>query len=163
MDKLRAIVSDANVLIDIIKADVEMLEIAAEHYKIHVPYLVLQEVKQLDEDSAGKLGLILYEESIEMINLAQKQQGKLSPEDIVCFEIARKEGFICLTNDKNLKAKCDAEGVECMRGLRLIINLVKAKKISVVRAKSTGEKIRKSNVFIQKDVFDKFLNELDGL
>jgi rRNA-processing protein FCF1 len=161
MEKLQALISDANVLIDILKADEEVLKLAAEVYDIYLPYVVLQEVEQLDEDKAVRIGLKLYEEGTDLIAFAIKNEGKLSMEDIVCFEIAKANGFTCLTNDSNLRARCEAEGVAWMRGFRLLLKLVEAGKITKTRAKETGKKIKETNKFIKQDIFKEFVIELE--
>jgi len=156
MDKLAALVSDANVLIDIIKADIDVLRKAAEIYDIYIPYVVLDEIEQLSEGKAVSLGLKLYEENPALIKEAFGKAGGLSMQDTVCFETAKKEGYACLTNDKRLHAKCEAEGISSIWGLRLILDLVISNKISKATAKNTVIKIKETNTFIKKDVFEDF-------
>ncbi|HRU38383.1 MAG TPA: hypothetical protein P5511_00800 [Candidatus Goldiibacteriota bacterium] len=160
MDKIRAIISDASVLIDLIKADKEVLEIAAGCFDLHISYLVLDEINQLDESKAKALGLKIYEESPEMLEHAFGQESSLSPADWACLAIAKKEGYHCLTNDQNLYNRCGVEGVNAIRGLRLLLVLVEKEKITKSRARTTAETIRKQNVLIKARVFEDFFQKL---
>ena len=163
MDKLRAIISDASVLIDLIKADKEVLETAARCFDLHISYLVLDEIDQLDETKATAMGLKIYEESMEILDEAFGQKSSLSPADWACLAIAKKEGWHCLTNDQKLYARCGDEGVKTIRGLRLLLVLVQMQKITKNKARTTAETIKRQNVFIKSRVFDDFFRELDGM
>lgn len=58
----KAAICDANVLIDYVKADTEMLSRLASYWEqVFVPDLVLSEVRQLSAERAKSLGLTIIE------------------------------------------------------------------------------------------------------
>lgn len=121
------LIIDANVLIDYALSGASVLTLAARHLgTLFVPRVVLDEVEQLSEADCDALGLTLVDESFELLASAATKQGSLSFEDHVCLLLAKQEQWICVTNDKRLHAECRQEGVEVIRGLRLMIELVRA-------------------------------------
>jgi len=163
MGKKKALVSDTSVLIDLLKADKGVLKAAAKYYDIYLPYSILEELEEFDETDAVDLGLIMYDEYPEIIVEAKSQESGLSSWDYICMEVCRVEGYICLTSDGGLRNACERQGVEVMRGFRLILNLVKAGVLSGERAKETGRKIKETNRYIKQETYAEFLRELETL
>lgn len=121
------LIIDANVLIDYALSDGTVLALAARHLgTLFVPRVVLEEVEQLSEADCDALGLTLVDESFELLASAATKQGSLSFEDHVCLLLAKQEQWTCVTNDKRLQVECRREGVDVIRGLRLMIELVRA-------------------------------------
>jgi len=82
----KAIVSDANVLIDYVKANKKILHLAVKHLcEIYIPVPVLKEVKDISRGELEKLGINIFEPTIDqLIQAAQKPFG-LSFEDQLFF------------------------------------------------------------------------------
>jgi len=111
----RLMIMDACVLIDYSKAERAMLELVVKHVRpLHVTSPVVNEVNEIDdENELVELGLIIVEPEIEDAYAAVSRSGPLSFEDWVCLLTAKRQGFTCITNDKNLRKFCKQEGFRC--------------------------------------------------
>ena len=140
------LVVDANVLIDYVKVDSSILALAAQYLgDIYVPSIILDEVNQLDEAGCEQLGLIVVEESLEILSAAAENRGRLSFEDHVCLLLAQKEGWACISNDKPLHRACAEEKVEVFWGLRLMLELVQCKGLDKKTAMGMALQIHRTN------------------
>ena len=93
----RLMIMDACELIDYIKAERAMLELVVKHVRpLHVTSPVVDEVNEIEDAYA-----------------AVSRSGPLSFEDWVCLLTAKRQGFTCITNDKNLRKFCKQEGFRC--------------------------------------------------
>lgn len=157
-----ALISDANVLIDLLKANRrKVLKLVAEYIcDIKVPYAIFREVEQLTEEAAAEMGLELYEESFEQIAAAAGRRGRLSPEDRLCYGIAAEEGWGVWTSDRRLHRHCSSEGVPVVWGLQMLLILHERTLIDFSYAQTTAQKIFEVNEFITQEVFDEFLVKL---
>lgn len=119
-------VIDANVLIDYLEcAPVVITTVARTLGPVHVPRAVYDEV--CDEarfpDRVAvlrQLSLCIHDESTEQLleaGLLAESHGRLSFQDALCLVVARDLRFSCITNDKPLRSKCGAIGVEVVWGL----------------------------------------------
>ena len=106
--QFKAIVSDANVLIDYVKANKKILHLAVKHLcEIYIPVPVLKEVKDISRGELEKLGINIFEPTIDhLIQAAQKPFG-VSFEDQLCLLIAKKmAGFVRpMTNSYGFSVK----------------------------------------------------------
>ena len=160
--KIGTLVCDANILIDYFDNNKNVLRSTTEHcYDIYVPYPVFDEVEQMKESDAGKLGIRLIEPTFEQLLEAANDEGSLSSEDRLCFIIARDNGWICATNEKSLRNKCKRESVETIRGLKIMLELHALRKLSKQEAIDTAKKIKESNSRITEGVIQDFCNELE--
>ncbi|MBF0475127.1 MAG: hypothetical protein HQK59_04705 [Deltaproteobacteria bacterium] len=138
---------DACVLIDFIKADRTVLELVAKHVgPLHVVSPVVDEVNEIDdENELVELGLVIVEPEFEDAFAAAGQSGPTSFQDKLCLLSAKRHGFTCVTNDKNLRKLCKQEGVPILWGLELLAELHKAGGIPGKEAEMIVQEIRKSN------------------
>jgi predicted nucleic acid-binding protein len=75
--KIGTLVCDANILIDYFDNNKNVLRSATEHcYEIYVPYPVFNEVEQMKESDAEKLGIRLIEPTFEQLMEAANDEGK---------------------------------------------------------------------------------------
>jgi len=143
----KLMIMDACVLIDFIKVERSVLELVVKHVgPLHVASPVVDEVKEIDdENELVALGLIIVEPEIEDAYTAGIQSGPLSFQDWLCLLTARRHGFTCVTNDRNLRKLCRQEGVPLLWGLELLIELHKAGGITGKEAEALAKTIRQSN------------------
>jgi predicted nucleic acid-binding protein len=121
----RLLVVDANVLIDYLSADLNILDLAARHLgTIHIPRAILDEVRQLSEADCDRLGLRLVTASLDQLLEAGRGGGRLSFNDRLCLILARDGGWTCVTNDGALRKACGAASVSVLWGLELMTGLV---------------------------------------
>ena len=160
--KIGTLVCDANILIDYFDNNKNVLRLATEHcYDIYVPIPVFEEVGQMEESDAIKLGIRLIEPTLVQLLEAVNGEGSLSNEDRLCFIIARDNGWICASNEKSLRNKCIREKVETIRGLKIMMELHAIQKLSKQEAIDTAKKIKESNSRITVEVIQDFSDELD--
>ena len=144
----RLMIMDACVLIDFIKAQRSVLELVVKHVgPLYVTSPVVDEVKEIDDEKdLVELGLLIVEPELEDAYMAASQSGgPLSFQDRLCLLAAKRHGFTCVTNDKNLRKSCTQEGVPILWGLELLAELHKAGGISEKEAKRIAQAIRTSN------------------
>lgn len=144
---LKFMIMDACVLIDFIKSDRSVLELIVKYVgPLHVVSLLVDEIKEIDgEEELAALGLIIVEPEIEDAYTAGAQSGPLSFEDWLCLLTARRRGFTCVTNDKNLRKLCRHEKVPLLWGLELLLKLHKAGGITNKEAEELVKTIRRTN------------------
>ncbi len=154
----KLMIMDACVLIDFIKTDRTVLELVVKHVgPLHVASLVVDEVKEIDdENELIALGLIIVEPEIEDAYIASVQSGPLSFEDWLCLLTAKRNGFTCVTNDKNLRRLCEQEKVPLLWGLGLLIELHEVGGITGKKAEALAKAINRSN---PKHITEKILSD----
>lgn len=159
--QFKTIVSDANVLIDYVKANKKILHLAVKHLcEIYIPVLVLKEVKDISRGELEKLGINIFELTIDqLVQAAQKPFG-VSFEDQLCLLIAKENGWVCATNDKQLRVQCEAGNVEVIWGLDIMLRLNKQGFLERAEATKTAEKIAEINRYIGKEIIKQFIGKL---
>ena len=159
--QFKAIISDANVLIDYVKANKKILHLAVKHLcDIYVPVPVLREVKDISRSELEKLGIIIFDPTLAQINQAAQKPFGLSFQDQLCLLIAKENSWVCATNDKQLRGQCEKDGVEVIWGLEIMVLLNKEGYLERIEAEKTVEKIGTSNRYISKDLIKKFIAKL---
>ena len=159
--QFKAIISDANVLIDYVKANKRVLQLAVKHLcEIYVPVAVLKEIKDATQSEIEKLGLIPYESSLDQIVKAAEKPFGLSFQDQLCFLVAQDNGWICATNDRRLRSQCEAGNVGVIWGLEIMVLLNKEGHLDRAEAVKTAKKIGESNKYIGKELIRKFIANL---
>lgn len=161
MAVVRFLIVDACVLIDFAKADSAILTLVARHVgEVHVATPVFEEVKDIDATMATSLGIKIYEPSLEIAAAAAMKRGRLSFQDRLCLAIATAEGWTCVSNDKQLRAACDAAKVPVLWGFQVLAMLVDARALSVADARTIATSIAASNKRIGHAVLTRFLAKL---
>lgn len=143
----KLMIMDACVLIDFIKTGRAVLELVVKHVgPLYVTSPVVDEVNEIDdENELVDLGLIIIEPEIEDAYVASSRSGPLSFQDWLCLLTAKRHGFTCVTNDKNLRKLCRQESVSLLWGLELLAELHKAGGIPATEAEAIAQAIRLSN------------------
>lgn len=155
---------DANVLIDFVGADREVLALMVRHLgAIHVPRDVLDEVAALDEPTCTALGLRLVEGTLDQLTEAAARRGRLSFTDRMCLILARDHGWTCVTNDGRLRRECDAAGVPVMWGLQVLLGLVACGALTADAAVAVAEAIGRENVQLRAEVVAEFVRKVRGM
>ena len=155
------LVPDANVLIDYVESDKDVLTVIAHHLAtIHVPSPVLAEVRKLPAREAARVGVEVLEPTLTQATEAAQGSGPTSFQDRLCLIVARDKGWACLTNDKALRKACQDAGVRCVWGLEAMVILVRAGHLSAKRAWAAGQRIAASNPYITKDILGRFKEQI---
>ena len=159
--QFKAIISDANVLIDYVKTNKKVLQLAVKHLcDIHVPVPVLKEVKDVSKSELEKLGIIIFEPTLDQIKQAAQNPFGLSFQDQLCLLIAKENSWVCATNDKQLRAQCEAGKVEVIWGLDIMLRLNKQGFLERAEAIKTVDKIAEINRYIGKEIIKQFIGKL---
>ncbi len=158
------IVSDANILIDYLSTEPNILDLISKNVqKLYVPVPILREVKQLNQDYAKKLGLEIIEPTLAQYNLAVKikqANPALSNQDSICFAMAKVNNWACLTNDKPLRHLCNKNGITVLWGIGIMHKLVSANVLSSSKAVQVALKIKSQNRHITNEIVDRFREQL---
>ena len=143
----RLLLMDACVLIDFIKADSSIFKLFVKYVgEIHVVSPVVEEVKDIENAQAlEKLGLIIIEPTLDDVFTAANEFGSISFQDRLCLLTAKREGFTCVTNDKQLRKQCEKDDVQILWGLQLLISLHAKGGITSADATELAEQIHKNN------------------
>jgi predicted nucleic acid-binding protein len=124
------LIIDAVVLIDFLESDASLLQLITEHIgPLFLATTTLDEVEQLDEADCVALGLTLVEPTLEHLEEAIAIVGPLSLEDALTMILARDNGWLCMTNDKALRRKCEEYQVRNLWGLETVALLVESQAI----------------------------------
>jgi hypothetical protein len=152
-------ICDANILIDFVKADKQVIAKIAELYeKVNVPDIILHEVGVLSEQEATNLGLTIVETPLELEEIIG-----LSYQDRTCLYYVREEKWDCLTNDCLLRRYCKDAGGTVVWGLELLLKLVNTKLITKSKAEKIARTINKVNPEINDKVLTEFMTKLDKI
>jgi len=138
---------DACVLIDYVKADRFVLELAVKHIgRICVPMTIVDEVEDIEgPEDLQELGIEIFEPELEDALDAASRKGPLSMQDWICFLSAKRWGCVCVTSDKRLRRQCEEEKVPVMWGLEILAKLVDSNGISAEGAMDVATKIHNLN------------------
>lgn len=161
----KLMIMDACVLIDFIKTERAVLELVVKHVgPLYVTSPVVNEVNEIDgENELVELGLIIIEPEIEDAYAAGDRSGPLSFEDWLCLLTAKRHGFTCVTNDKNLRKLCRQESVSLLWGLELLAELHKVGGIPATEAETIAQAIRRSNPkHITEKIVSRFMDIIRG-
>ena len=158
--KKEAAISDANILIDFVAVDEDLIQEMVRFWeKVYVPDVILYEVKDLSFYRAKALGLTVISTPIASLPMLPG----LSFQDRTCLYFVKENGWVCITNDKLLRKECVNFGAEVIWGLRMILHLVENKQISKNRAREAATNIQTINPTISIKILDNFLNILERL
>ena len=141
-------IMDACVLIDFIKADRSVLELIVKHVgSLHVASPTIDEVNEIDdENELLELGLVIVEPEVaDAYAAAAGRAGPTSFHDRLCMLVAKRYGFTCVTNDKNLRKLCQEEEVPLLWGLELLSRLHRSGGITMKSTLEIAGKIQKAN------------------
>jgi len=159
------LILDADVTIDYVKIDRSIISLAADHIgDLSISEITLQEVKDIGEDELIKLGGSIIRPSLDQLREAARisqDNPRLSFQDSQCFVIAKDHGWVCVTNEKPLGKYCREHGVQTMRGLRLMIDLVQKGMLKKNKAVGIANDIATINKFITEKIIRDFKSKLE--
>ncbi|TAL31757.1 MAG: hypothetical protein EPN93_16885 [Spirochaetes bacterium] len=159
----KAVITDANILIDYIEAGKKVISLFAASVKsLYVPLPVLKEVPGLSIAEAKKLAITVLDVEMDVLNEAAWIKTGCSFNDNICFLTAKSEGLICATNDKRLRKTCESSGVQVLWGLQIMIFLVQQGKLTKREAMDIVMKIGKINSNITLDLVEDFESKISG-
>lgn len=155
-------VLDANILIDYKDSDLNILSLFSQKLgTLYVPVQVAAEVKNLSLQDLANHQLIIYEPDLMELSTAYAYKGALSPEDYLCFLVAQKYKWCCVTNEKRLRNECERNNIATVRGLRLLIELCQKGHITKSDAEVIAHKIHTVNPkHISESILQDFRSEL---
>ncbi|MDP3156520.1 MAG: hypothetical protein Q8N23_27865 [Archangium sp.] len=160
-------IADANVLIDFLNADLKVLGLVSEFIG---PVLVLRvilrdEVDGLTLAGCAKAGLQVVDSSVETLIQAARHESTgrlLSFYDWLVLLEAKERGGACLTNDGALIKACRSHGIDAVRGLAPLLQLVSLGKFRKKEALELVEKMAAKNSYLRK-VVPEFVKKLGAL
>ncbi len=158
----KPLILDACVLIDFLQTDSSVIKVLAEYIgPLYVTSTLIGEINDItDESDFVELGLLVVEPEIEDA-FSVSTDGPLSMQDQLCLLTAKRAGFTCITNDKNLRRLCEKEGVQIMWGLELIAELHKAGGITNKYAERLARAISESNpMHITPEIVSRFMDRI---
>jgi len=154
---------DACVLIDYVNTSRDVLEKVSKHAgQVHVVSTIFREVTQIGPEDVLHLGLQVIEPSLDALVWAGAKRGRLSFADRLALAVSKEHGFICVSNDKQLRDQCLREGVSVMWGLELLLKLVHSHAITKSKAEQVATAICRDNRWLGTAVLDQFLAKVDS-
>lgn len=152
---------DANVLIDYLKTSESILTLVSEHLgNVYVPSVVVDEVRKgqhFDDSDCDRLNIQVVDPTTAMLIEAQSMAwSNPSLADKVCFVMCKRRGWTCVTNDKSVRKRCDAEGVKVLWGLQLMLRLIECGALSSDDAINVAKEIKNLNPFMVQATVDTF-------
>ncbi len=156
-EKVIGAICDANVLIDYVKADADLIkELVGFWGRVYVPDIVLLEVRQISPERAKSLGLEIMETPLSL-----PEVKSLSLQDRACLYFVIENGWTCIANDRQLRNECTRNSGKVIWGLEMLLKLVSAGMITKGRAREAGIKIKADNPLILEATLTEFLQQLD--
>ena len=158
---------DACVLIDYQKSDLSVLRhVSSTLGRLVVLNEVLREVKGLTASDCQQIGIdvITIEDMDLLLRAGELSASSISFEDKLCVLACKVYGYVCVTNDQALRKQCRAHGVPTKRGLRLMVDLVAERAISIKDAMAIARKMQESSPYhINDEVISKFRQALSAV
>jgi rRNA-processing protein FCF1 len=152
------LLTDACVLIDFCKEDVNLLGLVSRHIgQIIVPKPILRkEVNQLTVEDCDRLGLVIYTPTMEQLERAVIPRSGLSEQDKLCLFIAIDEGYSLFTNDTTLIKIAKKEKVDVHWGLELVVRLAHKGVLTHKQAVETARSICRRTPFPEEMIMKEF-------
>ena len=113
---MKYLVLDSNIVIDYVEADKTLFSLVSQYVgEVCFVDKMLEEVDQIrgrDEAAELKINLVPAERDEEQEAERRAVGSSLSSFDWLCFFVAKRLGYCCVTNDKDLINQCRSEGIE---------------------------------------------------
>lgn len=153
-----AYIIDANALIDYCDSDLQMISLFSQKLgSVYIARSTFDKVEQLNATIAKRNHLLIQMPDLDTIAAAAAERSSLAPDDKETLLLAKRNKWICITNDKPLRRECEAEGVTCLWGLESMKMLVQEGEISPSKAISVAKTIQIANPgFISDDIVGRF-------
>lgn len=163
--QVRPFIIDANVLIDYCKSDLLMLKLLATHISsVYISRSTFEKVNNMNENEAKRHQIVVQTPDLDILILSSQTRGPLAYDDRETLLLAKKYGWICITNDKPLRKECKKENVSVIWGLEPLKLLVLNHLIDPDKAISVANKIQKENPrYITVEIVERFINQIRGI
>ena len=165
MNQSNELLFDADVLIDYCEVDRTIIRLISERIaRAHVATPVLGEVTALNKTRCAALKLQVDQPTTEELLAAGALNEPISFKDKICLVLSRERGWMCVSNDRKLISCCETHGVATLRGLGLLLELVRVGAMTKRRAGTLANKIGEVNPsHIGEPVLVVFHKKLRGL
>ncbi len=151
------LLADANVLIDYVETEIEILRLVAGLFaKLIVPRPVLEQVPRLSIRTCRSVGIQIVDAETEILLDAAKRSPALGFEDSLCLVLCEQNQWTCVTNDAALARSCRQANVSVRRGLNLMVELVVHRRLPATRALAVARAIHNTNPFITVPILEEF-------
>jgi predicted nucleic acid-binding protein len=120
---------------------------------------------QLSRQDCEAQGIAIIEATLKQLIEAETwhDRRRLSRYDRLNIIMARDSDLILIVNDKNQWECAQTEGVTCIRGLRMMLELVRRRKLPPAKAKKALQRMQDRNNWITQEVVEEFVAQLDGM
>lgn len=152
-------ICDANIVIDFLKAEGDILTQIAQYFdKVYIPDVVVQEVGVITEAEISQKGFVVINSRLDITI----EKG-LSFQDSVCLDFVRRTGCCCITNDRRLRKFCQESHATVIWGYEMLLKLVNRRLITKQQAKKAATQVKKYNLEMTDLIFNDFLEKLSNL
>ncbi|MFH1117020.1 MAG: hypothetical protein V1792_24145 [Pseudomonadota bacterium] len=120
---------------------------------------------QLSRQDCEAHGILIIEANLKQLIEAETwhYRRRLSRYDRLNIIMARDSDLVLVLNDKNQWECAQTEGVICIRGLRIMLELVRRRGLQPAKAKKALQRMQDRNNWITQGVVDEFLIQLDRM
>jgi predicted nucleic acid-binding protein len=151
------LITDSCVLIDYIRYGKDALMTLATTVRVVVPdVLVADELLDIEASEFLEAGLEIVPVPMELMNDAMSRRRPLSFYDWICFLLAERERWTCVTNDARLKQQCEMSEVQARWGLWPLVNIVNAGLFSEERAVDIVQAMAEGNPRLTSAIVNDF-------
>lgn len=157
------LLADADVLIDFVSTKPQTLRLVSRHVgRLLVLTQVLETVTQLTKKACASYGIEIVDVETDLLLRAGVTRHRaLSFEDHLGLLACQVNEWTMVTNDHALIRACRASEVPVRRGLRLVLDLVAAGRLTKEAAKKLAVAIQRTNPHhINSRVLERFEAEL---
>lgn len=159
-----SLILDTCVLIDFFKVDRTVLRLAGDAVgPLYVASTLIEEMGEIERESEiTDLGMEIIVPETEDAYRAAEMVGRTSFYDNLCCLVARRNGWTCVTNDKNLRKRCTRENVPLLWGLELLTMIYRAEELTAEEAEAIARGIQRANPkHITEGILERFRRNLD--
>lgn len=140
------LLADANVLIDYHDSCLSILRLVSlQIAPVRALRQVLSQIGDPRDHDYAALGIEIVEVETSTLVEASHLSPTIGFEEALCFLVCRELGWSCVTNDHALRAFCGSAGIRVVRGLDLLIDLVRIGSLAPERASAIAHAMQAKN------------------
>lgn len=161
MEPDAVLITDSCVLIDYIHYGKDALMALAATVRVVVPdILVADELLDIDASELLESGIEIVPVPTGLLTDAMSRRRPLSFYDWICFLLAERERWTCITNDAKLKQQCETSDVQARWGLWPLVNIVNAGLFSKERAVEIVQAMAEGNPRLTSTIVNDFRKQI---
>lgn len=146
------LILDANVVIDLLQCNKFIFPLITKYIgQVVFATTILEEKKGLTADDCRELDFMLIEPSLDQVIEAAEKTRPLSFYDWLCFLLADKGDWVCVSNDRALRRQCISCNVAVMWEIEMLCLLVEAGGLVREQCKNIILSIKEKNPFFMTD------------